>query len=72
MAGSRASDELRELEDESIRAAIALQEDVGLQVVTDGEYRRRSWLHDFVMALNGTKIAYVDPDEGKGTGSLPF
>ena len=32
--------ELREVEDAAIRKAVALQEKVGLQAVTDGEFRR--------------------------------
>ena len=35
--------QLRQLEDEAIREAVGLQENVGLEVVTDGEFRRRSW-----------------------------
>jgi 5-methyltetrahydropteroyltriglutamate--homocysteine methyltransferase len=36
-----AGDELRAIEDRAIREAIALQEEVGLPIVTDGEFRRR-------------------------------
>ena len=35
------ADQLRSVEDRAIEEAIALQEDVGLHVITDGEYRRR-------------------------------
>jgi len=34
----------RKIQDDSIRAAVHLQEQVGLAVVTDGEFRRSSWL----------------------------
>jgi hypothetical protein len=37
---------LREVEDECIREAVHLQEEVGLRVVTDGEFRRNSWNKD--------------------------
>ncbi len=40
-AGSLPPDALRAVEDRAIVEAIALQESVGLPVVTDGEYRRR-------------------------------
>jgi 5-methyltetrahydropteroyltriglutamate--homocysteine methyltransferase len=39
--------------DDSIRAAIRMQEEAGLDVVTDGEFRRRSWFAGFVDAVDG-------------------
>jgi len=33
--------------------AIRMQEDVGLQVITDGEFRRVAWSMGFVSALEG-------------------
>jgi methionine synthase II (cobalamin-independent) len=45
--------ELRAVEDEAIRAAVRMQEDVGLQGVTDGEFRRSSWHMDFIYQLDG-------------------
>ena len=44
---------LRAAEDEAIRAAVAMQERVGLQAVTDGEFRRTSWHMDFIHRLGG-------------------
>jgi len=44
---------LREIEDEAIRMAVAFQRQVGLEVVTDGEYRRSSWAGDFGDAVDG-------------------
>jgi len=44
---------LRAVEDDAIRAAIALQRDVGLQSATDGEFRRASWHMDFIYQLGG-------------------
>ena len=35
--------QLKDLEDAAITDAVRLQESIGLQVVTDGEMRRRSW-----------------------------
>jgi len=35
--------EFRKIQDDSIRAAVHLQEQVGLAVVTDGEFRRSSY-----------------------------
>ena len=46
-------DELRRIEDDAIRDAVALQERVGLRSVTDGEFRRASWHMDFIYQLGG-------------------
>src|SRR5512134_1829883 len=40
-------------EDVAVREAVELQEAVGLQGVTDGEMRRRSWHMDFLTRLGG-------------------
>jgi 5-methyltetrahydropteroyltriglutamate--homocysteine methyltransferase len=45
--------ELRTIEDGAIRDVVGLQEDVGLQTVTDGEFRRASWHMDFIYRLRG-------------------
>jgi len=39
---------LRKLEDDAIRDAVKLREDVGLQAATDGEFRRELWHMDFL------------------------
>ncbi len=44
---------LRAAEDSAIREVVALQEEVGLQTATDGEFRRTSWHMDFIYALRG-------------------
>jgi methionine synthase II (cobalamin-independent) len=62
---------LRELEDAAIREAVRLQEDVGLMVVTDGEFRRRSWFQDFLLALAGTRITFLDAAHTI-SAALPF
>jgi 5-methyltetrahydropteroyltriglutamate--homocysteine methyltransferase len=46
-------EELRKLEDRSILGALELQRQVGLDVFTDGEYRRGSWLTDMAAAVEG-------------------
>jgi 5-methyltetrahydropteroyltriglutamate--homocysteine methyltransferase len=45
--------ELRAAEDTAIRDVVALQRDVGLRSVTDGEFRRASWHMDFIYSLAG-------------------
>ncbi len=58
--GSIARGELRSLENECITEVIKMQEDVGLQGITDGEFRRRSWFQDFMLELNGASIKFVE------------
>ena len=49
------------MEDEAIRQAVKLQEDVGLQVVTDGEFRRSTYSDSFTSAgISGVKIELTD------------
>ena len=56
-AGRMDDDELRAVEDDAVRAAVRMQEDVGLQAATDGEFRRASWHMDFIYQLGGiTKV----------------
>jgi methionine synthase II (cobalamin-independent) len=52
-AGRTSADELRALEDSAIRDAVQMQEEVGLQSITDGELRRGSWHMDFIYQLDG-------------------
>ncbi len=51
---------LKAVEDAEIRKIIAKQEEVGLQGVTDGEFRRAWWHYDFLSQLDGVKIVEVD------------
>ena len=51
--GAISADELRAVEDEAIREAVALQRDAGLRSATDGEFRRASWHMDFIYQLGG-------------------
>ena len=44
---------LRQVEDDAIYRAVRMQEDIGLQAITDGEYRRSSWHMDFLYAIGG-------------------
>jgi 5-methyltetrahydropteroyltriglutamate--homocysteine methyltransferase len=71
VSGSRSFAALKAMEDEAIRDAVALQESVGLEVVTDGEFRRRSWYQDFLLALAGTSITFVDSSKTI-SAAMPF
>ena len=52
-AGRLSADELRAVEDDAIRDVVRLQEGIGLQTATDGEFRRTSWHMDFIYSLRG-------------------
>ncbi len=52
-AGRATPEALRAAEDAAIRDAVALQEGVGLQGITDGEMRRKAWHMDFLLQLGG-------------------
>src|ERR1700722_6818422 len=56
-AGRISAADLTAVEDEGIPAAIAMQEEDGLQSATDGEVRRASWHMDFIYALGGVSKA---------------
>ena len=48
---------LRKIEDKAIADAVKMQEDIGMQVATDGEIRRGSWHMDFLYQIGGvTKV----------------
>ena len=49
--------QLRSVEDDSIRDVVKMQRDVGLQSPTDGEFRRSSWHMDFIYQLGGIERA---------------
>jgi methionine synthase II (cobalamin-independent) len=62
----RAKDELSaaalgQIEDRLIRAAIKMQEEVGLRAITDGDFRRQSWSSDFLCAIKGVVQAPPPP-----------
>lgn len=50
------TEELAPLEDQCIRIAVTMQEELGYRLVTDGEFRRRTWWQNFVAAIEGTTI----------------
>ncbi len=61
-AGGIDAGQLREVEDREIAAIIRKQEEIGLQVATDGEYRRSWWHFDFLGGLDGVDV--VQSDQG--------
>ncbi|HET7849915.1 MAG TPA: 5-methyltetrahydropteroyltriglutamate--homocysteine S-methyltransferase [Pseudolabrys sp.] len=51
---------LRETEDREIARVIRKQEEVGLQSITDGEFRRSWWHLDFLWGLDGVEKYVMD------------
>jgi len=51
--GDISATELRTIEDREIERVIKKQEEVGLQSITDGEFRRSWWHLDFLWGLDG-------------------
>jgi 5-methyltetrahydropteroyltriglutamate--homocysteine methyltransferase len=54
-AGRLTPAELRSAEDQAIREVVRMQEEVGLQGITDGELRRSSWHMDFLYQIGGVR-----------------
>ena len=62
--------QLREEEDKAIRSVVAMQEEVGLKVVTDGEFRRSKYTESFTTSgLSG--IGIEDVQGGWSTNAPP-
>jgi 5-methyltetrahydropteroyltriglutamate--homocysteine methyltransferase len=58
--------ELRQIEDNCICDVVKMQEDVGLEGITDGEYRRSLWHADFLRKIEGvTVIEGLAPEAGR-------
>ncbi|HET9717127.1 MAG TPA: 5-methyltetrahydropteroyltriglutamate--homocysteine S-methyltransferase [Pseudolabrys sp.] len=58
--GEITSVQLAEIEDREIERVIKKQEDVGLQSITDGEFRRSWWHLDFLWGLDGIEKHVMD------------
>src|SRR4029077_6844356 len=53
LTGRLSAAELRRAEDQAIRDAARMQQEMGLKGVTDGEFRRGSWHMDFLYQIGG-------------------
>lgn len=60
--GKISAEDLREIETQEIKRIVDKQLEIGLQAVTDGEFRRKWWHTDFLEQLNGIE-GYV-PEHG--------
>jgi 5-methyltetrahydropteroyltriglutamate--homocysteine methyltransferase len=58
--GEISAAELQGVEDREIERVIKKQEEVGLQAVTDGEFRRSWWHLDFLWGLDGAERYVMD------------
>ena len=59
LAGEITPAELKAVEDAEIKKLVAKQESIGLQAVTDGEFRRSWWHYDFLAKLDGVELVSV-------------
>ena len=55
-AGRIGADEVAAIQDQAIRDVVALQEEAGLESITDGEFRRASYWSHFVEAVDGLDV----------------
>ena len=62
---------LKGLEDQAIRDAVAKQESIGLQGITDGEFRRDWWHLDFLSGLEGVTLKENPGPKFGGTEEQP-
>jgi 5-methyltetrahydropteroyltriglutamate--homocysteine methyltransferase len=71
--GKQPFEQLRRVQEETIRDAVVMQEKLGLPIVTDGEFRRGGWSRGFLNAVEGfefrgSKLVFRN-DEGFATPS---
>jgi 5-methyltetrahydropteroyltriglutamate--homocysteine methyltransferase len=63
-AGTLALDALRQAEDQAIGTALQLQRDVGLEIFTDGEFRRQNFQSALGEAVDGFEPQPLEPSSG--------
>jgi 5-methyltetrahydropteroyltriglutamate--homocysteine methyltransferase len=61
-AGQISAEDLRKVEDDAIREVVKLQEDLGLEAITDGEFRRTFWHLDFLEQF--ANVTVIPPKVG--------
>lgn len=60
--GKITAEELKAVEDESIRDLVKKQKEAGYHVITDGEFRRSTWHLDFMWGFEG--VAHKKTEQG--------
>src|ERR1700722_15291917 len=68
-AGEITGGELRAAEDEAITAAVLAQQATGIDVLTDGEFRRRDFRSGFAQAVDGIEMSAWDMPWHSGAGT---
>ncbi len=58
--GQISAAELKAVEDREIETIVKKQEEIGLKLATDGEYRRAYWHFDFFSMLDGVELYELD------------
>jgi 5-methyltetrahydropteroyltriglutamate--homocysteine methyltransferase len=76
-AGEMSAEKLTAAQDEAIRNVVRMQEDLGLQVVTDGEFRRASYWERFVRRTKGLEVrdavfSFHDADGRQSNFTAPY
>jgi methionine synthase II (cobalamin-independent) len=76
-AGQITNETLKEVLDRAVVEIVRFQESVGMQSVTDGEFRRRSWSAGFIDAVQGFAlrsgtIEFRSQAAGKGAELSPY
>src|ERR687886_713799 len=69
-AGGLPEAELRAAEDRAILGALDLQRQAGFELLTDGEYRRYSWLTNLQNAATGFVADHVQ-EQWRGSAARP-
>lgn len=59
-SGTITASQLKEIEDREIKRIIEKQKEVGIKVITDGEFRRAWWHFDFLEDLEGVESYWSD------------
>jgi 5-methyltetrahydropteroyltriglutamate--homocysteine methyltransferase len=70
-AASMSASGLRAEEDAAIAGAVKMQEDIGLQSITDGEYRRENFHFDFLDKVGGVDFHRMMPEGSEGESIDP-
>jgi len=73
-AGDISSAELTDLTNDLVRDVVKFQEDLGLRVVTDGEFRRGAWSAGFTAAVDGfarEQAGMVFQDDDGNSNPMP-
>ena len=69
-AGRIDSTALRAAEDDAIRQVVKLQEEIGLKVVTDGEFRRGTYSDSFTtQGIRGVSVQMTEPEGWKSSST---